>query len=180
MGISDVDLCTVDLDWFSVDRSGNIAHFMSGGQGLIRNSNRVSRAELDSLLEYFSTLPDNHSEIRLDSLARGNTEGMPKAKGLSDWAKRRYKAFLESVDRDGRRGIFVYDAMIASIIPVPYQRFVAPTRPLKLGEIPENVATIVRRMAMPEVCFGQDKIIDVRFCGNNDFPGSDEGPVESA
>jgi hypothetical protein len=134
--ITDIEEETLDLDWFSVDAEGAIAHFASGGRGFLPMSVKASKEDLD-LTAYFRAAPKNGHAVaspRLSSQKQFESDAQ-KAKYLADYAQM------------GERGFFSFDCIVGPRRPTGYFLVVQPSLPLRLEDLPLRVREIMRRCA---------------------------------
>jgi len=133
MRIDELEQETSDIDWFATDSSGYIIHFASGG-GSLPESVASSQEILLQLYQYFLALPDTASASQVQ--AEPNV-----AKGAD------YQSFI----RYARRGLFSFEKASLSNLADPVYSLVArPVVPLTIKNIPEPIATLVRRTTLSD------------------------------
>src|SRR5438067_225872 len=104
--ISEVELETLDLDWFSVDEQGRLAHFATGGRGFFPEALRRSVVELRSLISFLRKHAKDRCEPEVSS-------GLDEFNDFPADRDRYLKDFLLFA----RRGLFSFDCMVLPIRP---------------------------------------------------------------
>lgn len=86
-----------DLDWFSAYQDGYIAHFATGGKGIVPESVKSSRENYEAIYDYFYSF-DKASEIEI---VGGNLPSFSN----EDQRNRYLKSFIDMAER----GFFSHD-----------------------------------------------------------------------
>jgi hypothetical protein len=132
--ITDIEEETLDLDWFSVDDNGEIAHFASGGRGFLPSSVKVSRTNLARITAYFRRdLDANGSAIESANLSL-HTEFNSEAE------KARYMA---DYSRMAAKGLYSFDCVIDHKRPCNYYLVARPSCTLKVNDLPDDIQQII-------------------------------------
>ena len=66
--IEEWECFTLDVEWYAVDRSGNIAVFLSAGNGNLPEFVCADYDKLDSIATYFDALPKNTESFNIVSI----------------------------------------------------------------------------------------------------------------
>lgn len=132
--ITDIEEETLDLDWFSVDDNGELAHLASGGQGFLPPSVKASKTNLNIVTAYFRELiatngrgiesPNLVSHIQFESNAQ-------RATYLS--------AFLPM----GAKGLHSFDCVLGSRRPNGYFVVARPSTPMTVDDVPDDIRQIL-------------------------------------
>lgn len=119
-----------DLDWFGVDRSGQVAHFASGGCGHIPSVVISDNQARLRVLQYFTTSDPVTNSIRVMS-----TIGKRLAFGVD--------GFFSSYDNMSRRGLFSFSAQDNGFFPIVYVVATKPAMPLHVSSLPDQIASLI-------------------------------------
>ena len=132
--ITDLEEETLDLKWFSVDDSGEIAHFASGGRGFLPPSVKASKSNLDRLKTFFrkDLSPNGIGIVSANLLLHEHFE--------SEAEKTRY---LEFFSQNATKGLYSFDCFIDATRPTGYFLVVTPSRPLKVDDLPHDIRQIL-------------------------------------
>ena len=126
---------TLDVEWYAVDRSGNIAVFLSAGNGNLPEFVCADYDKLDSLATYFDALPKNTESI----LHFHSTE----------------KAEQVAMDFSDK-GLYYFDADLNRF----YTKRSSPKNPLKFGMLPPHIKQLLQDNIL-DVEFESASIIDI-------------------
>lgn len=113
-----------EFDWFAVDGSGHIGHFVDAGFGPVPAAVFARLHELRDLNKRILQLPVVGS-------AKGHLSG-----SIDDW--------LEMA----RRGLFSYDWKHWK---GPYRRAATPSHPISLADVPAHLRELLQVVTWPEV-----------------------------
>lgn len=119
-----------DMEWYGVDRQGNIAVFCSGGVGNLPEFICESEERADELMEYFEKIPKStNSILRFPKTKIGRTE--QAAKDFSD------------------KGLYYFDSDdgIESGVATLHQYYTKhshPEKPLKYDLLPKHIREILK------------------------------------
>ena len=109
---------TLDVEWYAVDCSGNIAVFLCAGTGNLPESVCADYDKLDSIATYFDVLPKNtESILHFQSTAKAEQVAM----GFSD------------------KGLYYFDADLNHF----YTKRSSPKKPLKFGILPPHIKQLL-------------------------------------
>ena len=131
MDVSDAFIDTTDVDWFSSNQEGMIAHFASGGSGYIPNEIQSSVSENESVADYvfalaakntFTLVPENIPSFESDS---------------------QRDQYLSSFIEMASRGFYSYDVLELSGYNKGYALIAIPDKPIKTDALPENIRSVV-------------------------------------
>lgn len=148
------DLVSADIDWWAVDRIGQVGHFahcVAGAIPVFYLQNLALLDELDSPLEGLEMTDRDGVTVQ-----RRPVEGLRILPGR--WADRG----LYSYDVDAQKyvnGKFVFD------IWTPTQRYrlqKAPGRPIKLDELPDRAREILSNVVIGDLVFGDTDVIELQ------------------
>ena len=126
---------TLDVEWYAVDRSGNIAVFLSAGNGNLPEFVCADYDKTESLAAYFDTLPKNTESI----LHFQSTE---KAEQLA----------IDFSDK----GLHYFDADLNHF----YTKLSSPKKPLTFGMLPPHIKQLLQDNIL-DVEFESASIIDI-------------------
>ncbi|MDE7444705.1 MAG: hypothetical protein K2N15_03225 [Lachnospiraceae bacterium] len=124
----------MDMEWYGVDRQGNIAVFCSGGEGNLPEFVCESEERADELIEYFDKIEKNTSSILIFSQTQiGHAEQI--ARDFSD------------------KGLYYFDADDGTKLGVCsfreyYTKHSYPQKPLKYGLLPKHIREILKHNFM--------------------------------
>ncbi len=132
--LTDIDEEILDLDWFGVDKSGEVAHFATAGQGYLPLSVKASKVNMDTLSTYFR----EHLSA--------STTGM-----VSDrlWLHVAFKSeskrqlFLEEFLPFGAKGLYSFTSIVTHYRPTGYYNVVRPSRALLIKTLPIEIQNIL-------------------------------------
>ena len=132
--ITDIQEETQDIDWFSVDANGEIAHFASGGRGFLPPSVKASNEDLQYLTSYFrrdlSKNGDGVESLNLSSHMRFQSETQ-KTTYLADYSQM------------GAKGLYSFDCIVGPKRPTGYFVVARPSHPLRVEDLPHNVKEVL-------------------------------------
>jgi hypothetical protein len=132
--ITDIEEETQDIDWFSVDTNGEIAHFATGGRGFFPQSVKASRANMNRLVSYFrGTLPANGDGVQSRNLSSH----------MQFTSKAQLTTYLADYIRMGAKGLYSFDCIIDRKRPSSYFMVVRPSHPLTLNDLPGDVRQLL-------------------------------------
>lgn len=124
----------MDMEWYGVDRQGNIAVFCSGGEGNLPEFVCESEERADELIEYFEKIEKNTSSILIFTQTKiGHTEQV--ARDFSD------------------KGLYYFDADDGTKLGVCsfheyYTKHSYPQKPLKYELLPKHIREILKHNFM--------------------------------
>ena len=126
---------TLDVEWYAVDRSGNIAVFLSAGNGNLPEFVCADYDKTESLAAYFDTLPKNtESILHFQSTAKAEQVAMD----FSD------------------KGLHYFDADLNHF----YTKLSSPKKPLTFGMLPPHIKQLLQDNIL-DVEFESASIIDI-------------------
>lgn len=143
-----------DLDWFMVDRNGNIGHFASGGSRIPEYICNIHT--LDSLVS-LSTFFDGLVTIseQYDISARLIKE---KTNNLILFEET-YKSYIDFT----KKGLFSYDTAEPMNLSNTHHNLITfPLKRISVNDIPEEVKS---QLCFCDVEFEKSHIIDIRLLG---------------
>lgn len=136
----------MDMEWYGVDKKGNIAVFCSAGEGNLPEFVCKSQERANELMEYFETTEKTTRSILF-------FQSMKRA---------------EQVARDfSDKGLYYFDSddgtrtKIATLHEY-YTKHSAPQQPLKYGLLPEHIKQLLRDNFMEVEDFSSSDVIHVR------------------
>jgi hypothetical protein len=134
--ITDFEEETQDIDWFSVDASGEIAHFASGGRGFLPLTVRASKEDLQYLTSYF----------RKELARNGDGVESPHLVAHMRFESEEQKAaYLADYSQMGAKGLYSFDCMVGPKRPSGYFLVVEPSRPLRIEGFPSDIRQVLLR-----------------------------------
>ncbi len=134
--ITDLEEETLDLDWFSVDVDGEIAHFASGGRGFLPPSVKASRENLNRLIAYFrSILAVNGDAIESPNFSSHKQFQSEAQKSM----------YLADYSQMGAKGLYSFDYVVVSKRPSGYFVVARPSHPLNVEILPHNIQEIIKK-----------------------------------
>ncbi|WP_178115373.1 MULTISPECIES: hypothetical protein [unclassified Pseudomonas] len=126
-----------DLDWFAVFNDGLLAHFATGGRGVVPEMIRESISNYEMAYDYFYSLSDScEYEVVEENVPVFNTEAQ----------RDRY---VQSFAIMARKGLFSYD-----ICDFGYKLIALPKKGRKSSELPLGIKEVLYRI--PAKCFDND------------------------
>lgn len=132
--ITDIEEETQDIDWFSVDANGEIAHFATGGRGFLPPSVKASRANLNHLATYF----------REHLTANGDGIESPNLSSHMQFTSEAQKAtYLADYSRMGAKGLYSFDCVVGPKRPSSYFLAVKPSHPLTVDDLPDDIRQLL-------------------------------------
>ena len=147
--ITDIEQETQDIDWFSVDANGEIAHFATGGRGFLPLSVKASRLIVNRLATYFrETLPANGygiESLNLNSHTQFTSEVQKRA-------------YLADFSRMGAKGLYSFDCVVCSKRPSSYFMVIRPSHPLTVNELPTDIRQLLYVTRLNGKCCGLDMV----------------------
>ena len=168
------DAQTIDIDWWAVDASEQIAHFSAAGCG--RFPGKVTIAEYDKMLDYFQHEVPVISET-LESpdwrkLYNYTPENNVTLKMSLD--KKLYY-FFHDMDFFCKRGMYAYDINPSSEEWSTYFRILIPTVPLLFHQLPEDIQKILDRVRIP-ISFAKESMVLDEWVPERLLPDDTIGP----
>lgn len=140
-----------DLDWYAVDKQGNIAQFLTGGHRLLPPSFSLDRELSEKLTDYFDNLPFTEG----DFVFCPNLE-----RNMRDFeANRMNKNFMHFSKKMAAKGLFSFDSDSDANKDRPYFRVTLPKQALKLTDLPQDIKAILNNLKFIEISFIEDSII---------------------
>lgn len=132
----DADECEyTDMEWYGVDRQGNIAVFCSGGEGNLPVFVCESKERADELIKYFDKIEKNTSSILIFSQTSiGHEEQV--ARDFSD--KGLY--YFDADDGTKSGGVCSFHEY--------YTKHAYPQKPLKYESLPKHIREILKHNFM--------------------------------
>ena len=131
-----------DWDWFAVDAAGAIGHFVTAGLRPLPKTIRANREAALRLIDYF----DREAPKGGPYVVRAEVE-----RDCGGWnteaARRRY---LESYVEMASAGLYSYDTY-TSVSKTDYFLVAFPVHPLKVGQLPAEIRTLICRLELPGV-----------------------------
>ena len=124
----------LDIDWFAVDSSGNIAHFASGG-GRLPFSIANAKEDNEFVGEFIRENITDTNDFLLSAIAKEKmlTKNTEEAK----W-------YLNDFQSMSKRGLFSYDkSALGDFRNEEYHLITSPTMPIDISQIPFNIASII-------------------------------------
>jgi hypothetical protein len=132
---------SLDLDWFAIDRLGNIAGFTTAGFAEFPRLVLRDRVALNRVYTVFAAIPIVGDAVWL-------REPPPCGDTWTNWA---------------RRGLFGYnwDHCIGHPARLPYRIQCRPTVPITLSDLPEDVSAWLAPISFPAIVFADSPEISV-------------------
>lgn len=125
-----VEITTLEINWFGVDRLGQIGHFANAGMPFVPNVVEKDREGAERLMEYFEGLSRHEG-------AYCGPEPWDKFLEKSD-EKFRFD-YLDSVVEWSERGLFACEINSMKLGGNFYQRVSSPADPLLVSDLPSWV-----------------------------------------
>lgn len=150
MRITETELCTLDIEWYGVDRRGNIAVFCSGGTANVPEFVCESMERVDLLIEFFDAMPKiSECEIlfkpsKKNPLPRQVAEGYA-GKGLF---------YYDSDDMTGK-------SKNTAIFQKYYTKNAYPLSPLRLDELPRDIRELLENQRLDVEDFFRTERVEV-------------------
>ena len=129
---------TRDWDWYASDKEGNIGHFTSAGLRALPRSVKQDRKAAERLTQYFFNEARDLCGYSVRSAAEADAGGWKNP----DAGDRFLKSFVEMA----RKGAFSYNTEMVHGHEARYYLVTKPKRPLRLGDLPPEVAKMVSKI----------------------------------
>ncbi len=137
----------VDLDWFSPDGRGAIAHFASGGCGFVPDKALELFHALDECWEFLFSLPNV-------------TEAIVIEKNLSEFESDNMRdRYLESFVNMASKGFYSFDVTELVNQSDQYKLVAAPQKELTLDDIPTIVKEVLVKNSIKNCHLSQQKLV---------------------
>jgi hypothetical protein len=148
--ITDLEEETRDIDWFSVDSKGEIAHFTSGGQGFLPPSVKASNENLQRVTMFFRQLLPNGDAVESSNLSSHIYFDLEAQKSR----------YLEAFSGMAEKGLFSFDCVMdAPERPSSYFMVAKPSHPVNIGDLPEDIRNILGQTYFSGEFSNEDMII---------------------
>ncbi len=139
--------CAIDMEWYAVDRKGQVAVFCSAGKGNLPEFVCADEERADSLIELFERL-----EKRTDAVLIHTGMGLEFRRVARDFSE---------------RGLFYFDSDDASEEGIAhlhdfYTRISDPTVPLLLSQLPENIRALLEPNRLDVEDFSETGVLFVK------------------
>jgi hypothetical protein len=151
MPISKVDQETLDLDWFAVDRYGNLAHFATGGQGAIPRHEALS---VDGLIHTSQLVKLSLFPITIPQVS----PSLERRLGTMDGEKK--ERYLHSFMEFTKRGLFSFDYIHGVGRPQGYSIVARPAKPAHLADCPDNLQSLLQQIVFERLSFASAEKLD--------------------
>ena len=144
------ELYYTDVEWYGIDRKGNVAVFCSAGVGNVPDYVCADKERYEMLIDFFETLPCiSEAQLCFECSAQNN---MP----------------LRVAEVFSKKGFYYYDSndhsKACENVGV-YQKYYTisskPTNPLKYDELPKQIQEQLRDYFLNVDDFGTSNIIEV-------------------
>ncbi len=122
------ECCTIDMEWYGIDKKGNIAVFCSGGCGNLPEFVCENKERADEIIEYFDNIEKNTESTLIFKL--------PK--------------LAEQVIKDSAdKGLWYFDTDDGSRYNYStnqeyYTKHAFPNKPLKYENLPEHIKKLLK------------------------------------
>lgn len=150
MRITEVEFCTLDIEWYGVDGRGNIAVFCSGGAANIPEFVCESMERVDRLIDFFNALPKISECGILFARSKKNPLPVQVAEGYAG------------------KGLFYYDSddmtgkeKNTAVLQKYYTKNAYPLSPLTLDELPREIAEILENQRLEVEDFSRAERVEV-------------------
>jgi len=147
---SDIEQSVLDIDWFAVDRDGNIAHLTTAARRALPTAVASSKEDLEALLEFFKALPETGG---------GSKENPAYRTQIAALASRFGEICLDDSLSMADRGLYSFDASDKRDRHGSYVLVATPGKPIHVDQLPGHVQRLVLRA----------RIQAVRFADTNEF-----------
>ena len=125
---------TLDIDWFAVDKMGNIAHFASGG-GKLPNSIGTRKKENQMLASIFIDMP------KVSAVTTSKIVVQQKLYGKTEKEQQRYLATFAKMSE---KGLVSYDKRIlGDFDDTEYLQVTIPKMILNVSSLPSYIQTLL-------------------------------------
>lgn len=140
------ECCSMDMEWYGVDRQGNIAVFCSAGEGHLPEFVCKDAERADELIDYFDTLNKITSSILLFSKTE---RAVQVARDFSD------------------KGLYYFDADDGTKLGICtlhqyYTKQSYPQKPLKYELLPKHIRDILKDNFMDIEDFSHENTIQIK------------------
>lgn len=150
MRITETELCTLDIEWYGVDRRGNIAVFCSAGAANVPEFVCESMERVDMLIDFFDKLPRKSECGILFVPPKKN----PLPKQIAEEYAGKGLFYFDSDDMTGK-------SKNTASLREYYTKNAYPLSPLKLEELPRDIAAILENQRLDVEDFSRAERIEV-------------------
>lgn len=139
----------LDIDWFAVDKEGNVIHFASGG-GQLPYSVALSKEDNEKIAIYIRTLPVKSENVKIspvlgDEITFSNEQ-----------EKDRY---LRDFTMASKKGMFSFDkSSPGDFLNKNYHLVTIPGNLLKISDLPSDIALVINRTKIKKQILGTYKL----------------------
>jgi hypothetical protein len=143
-----------DLDWFCVDKAGNIGHFATAGIVPLPRAVAECNEALTALAQYFYER-DASTEAIIDPQAllnAGKIGSDPVSQNL----------FLRDFREMARRGLYSYDAFMRGPSAPEYHRVAVPVIPLPVDALPPAIRELLAAVTFSDIDFKSAGLVSFR------------------
>lgn len=147
--IENDELCFTDVEWYGVDKKGNIAVFCSGGQAIVPESVCANKEKYEQLIILFDQLPKTSDTIICFNSSAVNHKP------------------VEVAERFSEKGLYYFDSDDCSkteenicSLNSYYTINSKPTLPINFRNLPFEIQTLLKENYLPIDDF--DKMIVIK------------------
>lgn len=140
-----------DLDWYAVDKDGNIGQFLTGGHRLLPSSFASNKEVSEKLSHYFDNLPFTDKDFVYCPNLEKNMRELE--------ANQINEHFMPFSQKMASRGLYSYDSDGDTYKNRPYFRVTIPKKALTLADLPKEIRGILENLRMNEISFAEDSLI---------------------
>jgi hypothetical protein len=142
-------LAGLDFSWLAVDADGHVAWLVTFGSAVVPRWVEERSGDFASAEDALAGLPET-----------GGCTASETSPSVEQWLGA------------ARRGVFAFDW---SVYRGPYRVLAAPTQPLKVDDLPDELARLARRTRFAGLCFRERRVLELQ-----DVLACERGAVASA
>ena len=145
------ELSYTDVEWYGIDKKGNIAVFCSAGKASVPEFVCANKERYELLVEYFETLPPI-SEVQV-CFECSNDDALP----------------IQVAEAFSHKGLYYYDSDDRSkaksnigVLQKYYTISSKPTNPINYSDLPKYIQELLNDNSIPVDDFEVNRIIEIK------------------
>lgn len=156
-----------DLDWYAIDRDGNIGQFSTAGHRLLPVSFASNKEMTEKLSNYFESLSFGERDFFICPSLKNNSLALKNMFNLSFEAKQMSDISKHFGKRMASRGLFSYDSnTMWNPKYKSYFRFAIPKQELKIDHLPHEIKAILENFRLSQISFAEADLISDEITDN--------------
>lgn len=150
------ELCTIDIEWYGIDKKGNVAVFCSAGKANVPEFVCTDRERYEKLVDLFDKLPDISDTLICFKSCKKNHLPVEVAKGFA------------------KKGIYYYDSDDCSkseknicVCQEYYTIHSKPLSPIKYSDLPVKIQELLKNNFLDIDDFENVSVIKIKDAYQN-------------